>query len=104
MQHVDTDHVFNDAMTSLAKQVNRDRSRRDFARFATIVDVGGGHGALLSDILHASPSSRGVLFDQPHVIANTQIPLAQAGLAETLARTPISQPPGKTPDRPRSYA
>ena len=34
-----------------------------------MVDVGGGHGALLATILARNPSvERGVLFDQPHVI------------------------------------
>ena len=35
----------------------------------TIVDVGGGHGALLASILARCPGARGVLFDLPHVIA-----------------------------------
>lgn len=35
----------------------------DFARFATIVDVGGGDGALLAQILRRYPSARGVLVD-----------------------------------------
>jgi hypothetical protein len=35
----------------------------DFSRFETIVDVGGGHGMLLSAILAAYPSVRGTLFD-----------------------------------------
>lgn len=35
----------------------------DFAQFAHIVDVGGGHGMLLSAILAAHPGIRGTLFD-----------------------------------------
>ncbi len=35
----------------------------------TIVDVGGGRGTLLHELLPAWPSARGVLFDLPHVIA-----------------------------------
>jgi hypothetical protein len=35
----------------------------DFSRFKTIVDVGGGHGMLLSAILAAYPNVRGTLFD-----------------------------------------
>ena len=44
----------------------------DFSRFSCVVDVGGGHGLLLKEILFACPSTRGVLFDQPHVIASAQ--------------------------------
>jgi hypothetical protein len=40
----------------------------DFGRFAHVVDVGGGQGALLTAILRANPGIRGTLFDQPHVV------------------------------------
>ena len=40
----------------------------DFGRFRTIVDVGGGNGALLRALLERYPELRGVLFDQPHVV------------------------------------
>ena len=42
----------------------------DFSRFKCVVDIGGGQGLLLKEILLACPSARGVLFDQPHVIAS----------------------------------
>ncbi len=42
----------------------------DFSGFRRIVDVGGGQGGLLSHILPRAPNARGVLFDQPQVIAN----------------------------------
>ena len=37
----------------------------DFSQFQHIVDVGGGHGMLLSAILAAHPGMRGTLFDLP---------------------------------------
>ena len=37
----------------------------DFSRFKHIVDVGGGHGMVLSAILAANPATRGTLFDLP---------------------------------------
>lgn len=37
----------------------------DFSQFTHIVDVGGGHGMLLSAILAANPGVRGTLFDLP---------------------------------------
>lgn len=40
----------------------------DFGRFGKIVDVGGGQGVLLADVLAATPGLAGVLFDQPDVV------------------------------------
>jgi hypothetical protein len=50
----------------------------DFSRHRTIVDVGGGHGALLADILARFPQPGGVLFDQPHVVSGAPRLLADA--------------------------
>jgi hypothetical protein len=44
----------------------------DFARFRTIVDVGGGRGHLLRAILDAAPKATGVLFELPHVAAEAR--------------------------------
>jgi O-methyltransferase domain/Dimerisation domain len=41
----------------------------NFSRFATLVDVGGGQGALLREILAATPELKSILFDQPSVVA-----------------------------------
>ncbi|MEP7188086.1 MAG: methyltransferase [Roseiflexaceae bacterium] len=54
----------------------------DFAPIQTIVDVGGGHGAALADILKHIPTMRGILFDLPHVVAGAGPLLAEAGVAE----------------------
>ncbi|NUT54069.1 MAG: SAM-dependent methyltransferase [Saccharothrix sp.] len=35
---------------------------------ATVVDVGGGHGGLLLEVLRGHPDAHGVLFDQSHVL------------------------------------
>jgi len=40
----------------------------DFARFSTVVDVGGGSGSFLSAVLEACEPVSGVLFDQPSAI------------------------------------
>jgi hypothetical protein len=44
----------------------------DFSRFKQLVDVGGGYGLLLSHILSATPKLKGVLFDQPQVVAGAR--------------------------------
>jgi hypothetical protein len=41
----------------------------DFSAARTIVDVGGGHGALLAALLQANPGARGILVDRPDVVA-----------------------------------
>jgi hypothetical protein len=54
----------------------------DFSGLSTIVDVGGGRGALLAAILSAYPAANGILFDQPAVVAEASALLAQAGVAD----------------------
>ncbi|HKZ97944.1 MAG TPA: methyltransferase, partial [Hyphomicrobiaceae bacterium] len=50
--------------------------------FGRVVDVGGGHGVILAAILAANPSLLGVLFDQPHVVANAGLVVQAAGVAD----------------------
>ncbi len=40
----------------------------DFSRWECIVDVGGGQGAFLAGVLAAFPTTKGILFDLPHVV------------------------------------
>jgi hypothetical protein len=54
----------------------------DFSKCGCVVDVGGGQGLLLKEILLACPATRGVLFDQPPVVASVDQVLASAGLAQ----------------------
>jgi hypothetical protein len=68
-ENPEASRIFNDAM--LAKShaaVTATVAAYDFSRVDLICDVGGGRGHLLQAILAASPNSRGVLFDLPHVI------------------------------------
>lgn len=75
------DAVFNDAMTQLSTGVTQAVvGAFDYSRFATIVDVGGGHGALLAAILAGAPKSRGILFDQPEVTKGAAETFRRAGL------------------------
>lgn len=52
----------------------------DFSRFETVVEVGGGHGALIAAVLAAHPRARGVLVDRPESVAGARAALAAAGL------------------------
>ncbi|WP_319436324.1 methyltransferase [Mycobacterium sp. RTGN5] len=75
--------LFNDAMTGMSEMtVQPAVAAYDFSRYATIVDVGGGHGRLLAAILGATPTARGVLYDLPDVVAKAPKLLAEFGLTE----------------------
>ena len=52
----------------------------DFSTFHKVVDIGGGHGSLLTTILKANPKLKGVLFDRPEVVEATRE--IDAGVAE----------------------
>jgi hypothetical protein len=68
-EHKDRSEVFNQTMAAKARAMVPLVPRAyDFTRFARIADIGGGRGHLLQAILAASPNSRGLLFDQPHVV------------------------------------
>jgi O-methyltransferase domain/Dimerisation domain len=75
--------VFNDAMTATSGTLLAPGlSAYDFTRFARIVDVGGGHGALLAGVLAGHDAAQGVLYDLPEVIAGAGAPLERAGVAD----------------------
>ncbi len=68
--HPEVAEVFNAGMTSgSAIDAAAVVAAYDFSRFDRVVDVGGGHGALLHAILSANPKLSGVLADQPAVVA-----------------------------------
>ncbi len=46
----------------------------DFAHARLVVDVGGGGGGLLREILSRARDARGILFDQPHVADRAERP------------------------------
>ena len=54
----------------------------DFSGFNTLVDIAGGHGYLLAQVLKANPKLKGILFDVPPVIAGAGAMLEREGVAE----------------------
>ena len=74
---------FNDAMGRLTTlDWPTVEAAYDFTPFGTIVDVGGGHGQLLSLMLGAAPAAAGVLFEQPSLIGPAEKHLGDAGLLD----------------------
>jgi hypothetical protein len=75
--------VFNDGMTSMSTmETPTVVGAYDFSRFGTIVDVGAGHGLLLSAILEKYPTTRGILFDSPSVVEGAPTLLKAAGVSQ----------------------
>jgi hypothetical protein len=74
--------VFNNAMTA-ASGLSNDVALRacDFTGARLVVDVGGGHGAVLATILRSAPSADGILYDLPDVVDGAGPLLEAAGVA-----------------------
>jgi ubiquinone/menaquinone biosynthesis C-methylase UbiE len=75
--------IFNDAMSGMTAQANEAlHAAYDFAGIKKIVDVGGGHGGLITSILRKNPPMRGILFDSPQVIGGAKATLAKSDVAD----------------------
>jgi hypothetical protein len=82
-QHPEAGTLFDETMTSIsAGEAQAVAAAYDFSPFRTLVDVGGGHGKLLTTILQATPQLRGLLYDQPQVVDAARDHIASAGLAD----------------------
>jgi O-methyltransferase domain/Dimerisation domain len=57
-EHPESQEPFNQAMTEAY----------DFSQFCKVVDVGGGHGGLMTAILKKSDAVKGAVFDMPAVV------------------------------------
>ncbi len=70
---------FNAAMAELTRLVTAALiSTYDFSMLGTIIDVGGGNGAMMAAIIGATPALRGVVFDLPSGSAQASRTLADA--------------------------
>ena len=74
--------VFNNAMTAFSEPVVAAvLEAYDFGGIGLLVDVAGGHGAVLGAILERYPAMRGILFDLEHVVTGAEPRLAARGVA-----------------------
>ena len=53
----------------------------DFSSFKTIVDIGGGNGALLMAVLDAAPKAKGIVFDEEYVVDETEKEIFSKGFS-----------------------
>ena len=82
-EHPDANQRFNALMAHYARERAASLvSSGVLPSSGTVVDVGGGDGTLLATALAHHPRMRGLLFDQPHVVAAAEAVLAAAGVAD----------------------
>jgi hypothetical protein len=82
-RHPEEGAFFDRGMTDLATRATAGvLESHDFSGYRTVVDVGGGHGALLAAVLARNPGQQGVLFDLPHVVEGAGPVLEAAGVAD----------------------
>lgn len=75
--------AFNNSMSGMTAATNDEiLSVYDFSSFGTVVDIGGGHGGLITSIVKANPGVKGVLFDAPQVIEGARPKIETAGIAD----------------------
>jgi multifunctional cyclase/dehydratase/O-methyltransferase len=81
--HPEDGDLFDRAMTQLSRFTGQILLQQfDFSRFATVVDVGGGQGTFLAQILNRHHDAKGVLVDRPETIAQAGPVIDKAGLAD----------------------
>ncbi len=75
--------LFSENMTAMSQiETQGILAAYSFGGARRIVDVGGAHGAFLAAALQQAPKARGVLFDQPQVVAEANRVLGQFGVAD----------------------
>lgn len=85
-KHSDAGVALNDAMTAFSAIDSAALAEAyDYSAIGTLVDIGGGHGFLLTALLRANSSLRGILFDLPHVVQGAVDRFRHEGLANRCA-------------------
>lgn len=74
--------VFHAGMTNFSNTENAPiAAAYDFSRFSSVVDVGGGYGGFLKEILSCTPGLRGVLYETANVCKDPEL-LMLAGVLD----------------------
>jgi ubiquinone/menaquinone biosynthesis C-methylase UbiE len=81
--HPDDRVCFNQAMIGIhGAELSAVAAAYDFTAFESIVDVGGGTGTLLTEILMTVPHTHGFLFDLPETAKEARKVMAAEGLSD----------------------
>ena len=100
--HAEANAIFNDNMTALTSRVAAAVARaHDFSGLTSVVDVGGGHGALLEAVLARHEHLHGTVFDLPQATPGGPPPLRASrsrpdGRSRRAASSRQSRPPTPT--------
>ena len=82
-RHPEISAVFNTMATAMSKQeADAILPHLDLTNVGQIVDVGGGKGELIANLLLYQANLRGILFDQPQIVAGAEEVLQAAGVAD----------------------
>lgn len=74
--------VFNQSMVDNSRRFAAEAARAcDFSRFSTIMDVGGGYGAVLAELLKTAPAAQGLVLDMAHAREGAERLFAAEGVA-----------------------
>jgi hypothetical protein len=74
---------FNSTMTAFATlHLTGVLEAYDFSKIKKLVDVGGGHGRNLAEILKRNPGMQGILYDMPHAFDGGKKTVAECGLGD----------------------
>ena len=75
--------IFNQSMVDNSRRIAAEAAKAyDFGRFASIMDVGGGYGAVLAALLKAVPQASGCVVDLPHAEPGALALFARDGVAD----------------------
>ncbi len=90
--HLDDDtqtaHLFHRSMVELTRLVATDlASSPAIPDSGIVMDLGGGHGELLAEVLRTRPDLHGVLFDLDHAVQHAQEHLREAGVGDRVTVT-----------------
>jgi hypothetical protein len=81
--HRDEAAVFDEAMSTFTAMISGAvAAAYDFSSMRSVIDVGGGEGALLTGILRAHPNLRGAVFDLTRLAEGARRQIGAAGLAD----------------------
>lgn len=84
-RHPDDGVGFSAHVDAYARRAARAILAYDFTGVRTVVDVGGGYGAVITSILQANPSLCAVVFDLDAVVVGARPRIAALGLADRCA-------------------
>lgn len=72
-EHVDDARIYDLGVNAFTREeASALIDQIDLENYTTVLDLGGGHGTLLLELMEAASHLRGVLFDLPEVIDRTQ--------------------------------